>query len=202
MRDINELPEQTALLAQYEPWVIMQAARAVRSHPRVDVDDLLQIGRLAILEAKERHDGRAGFITYASMIVRDRMRAHLMSFTYPMRLPHQAYCRRGVHADRAPICTLPLDAPSDLDSKGSLRDTLAAPAAEVMLSEMPDLVSQVNKALAKLNRQQQRVIHARFMEEKNLATVAAEMGMSRSRIHQIERTALQILRADRTLKRA
>ena len=199
---MRDLTEQTALLAQYEGWLNAQAARSVRAHPRVDIDDLMQIGRLAILEARERHDGRAGFITYASLIVRDRMRTHLMSFTYPMRLPHQVYCFRGVHADRAPICTLPLDAPSDFDQARFLRDTLAVPEAEVMLSEMPDLVSQVNKALAKLNRQQQRVIHARFMEEKNLDTVAAEMGLSRSRVHQIERTALQMLRADRTLKRA
>lgn len=200
MIDINDLAEQAAILQKHEGFIARHAHFWASKNSFVEFDDLMQEGRMALLYAAKRADGRGSLLTYAVWYIRRAMRAHVMAFETPVRLGNRVFSR--VSELGGAMKRLPLDKPTQNDPNETLADRLMMPEPEEQLSKNTDLVALVETAMLKLKPQQQAVLKARFIDGRKLREVAADYGLTRERIRQIESKALRLLRADRTLKRA
>lgn len=193
---MSDLDEQTALLKQHEGFIALNARHWLRFHPYLAFEDLRQEGRLALLKAHGRNDGRGKLLSFAQPFIQRAMRDHALAFGLPVKMPRQ----RGRIVRE--VQRVALDAPLFDDSAKTLAEVLTAPVAEVELSKMEDLTALVETALMKLKPREREVLKARFMEGRKLCEIGQDYGLSRERIRQIENKALRVLRADRNLKRA
>ncbi len=194
---MSDLAAQTALLKQHHGWLAQNANHWARLNPRLDYEDLMQEGRLALLRADEQYDPQRGvkFLTYATLAIQRAMSEHARHFAHPMKIPRLRGGRRIV------VSCISFDAPLlDDGSRSTLADRLPEHEAEVGLSQMNDLMSLAEQALLKLKPQQQAVLKARFLDGRKLHEVGKDYGVTRERIRQIESKALRLLRANRTLK--
>lgn len=188
----------------------------------LEVDDLSQIGMIALIEASARHDrpGEDGFAAYAKTRVRGAMidairaarkgsrsrRALVRRLDETEQAMRQetgaAPCQRAVAErlgiDVAQIARLqggdearfsPLD---DLhESDPAFADQ--APDAFEQIIEAQDSTALAG-AIAQLPQRLQLVIQLYFVEELNLAEIAAVLDVSTPRVHQLKASALAKLR--------
>ena len=192
--------EQPELLTKHEGFIFQCAQFWAAKNSWVSFDDLMQEGRMALLFAAKRHDGRGSLLTYAVWYIRRAMRVHVMSFETPVRLGDHTFNR--VKDMKGAFARCPLDQPMGSDSTETLGDRLRMPEPEVEMSQMADVKALVEAELLKLKPQQRAVIKARYLDEKKLRDMKAEFGLSHQRLSQIERKALGILRNSRILKNA
>ena len=197
---MSDLAEQTELLKRHEGFIARCAHFWAGRNSHVEFDDLMQEGRIALLVAAEKDDGRGSLLTYAQWHIRRAMRNHVMAFETPVRLGDHTFVKvasmGGVFQRRA------LDAPMADGSNETLADRLILPEAEEELHKMDDLMALVEQAMKKLKPQQQAVLKARFIDGRKRREVAEDYGVTRERIRQIEAKALRILRGSKTLKNA
>lgn len=197
---MSDLDEQNALLKQHEGFLAKCALFWCSKNSFIEFDDLMQEGRIALLFAAKRADGRGSLLTYAKWYIQRAMRTHVMEFETPVRLGDRVFAKVGDMGGA--LRRRPLDVPLFAGSMDTLADRLAAPEPEEELSQMDDVTVLVAKAMKKLKPQQQAVLKARFIDGRKLREVAEDYGVTRERIRQIEAKALGILRRDRTLKNA
>lgn len=197
---MSDLAEQTELLARHEGFLMGHARHWARMNPHVSLEDLMQEGRLALLQAHARHDGRGSLLTFATWPVRRAMRNHVMAFEQPMRLSRHYFSHVNQIATRCQ--RLALDEPLSNDREATRADLLVMPEPEEELCQMSDVMALVEAAMLKLKPQQQAVLKARYLDGRKLREVATDHGVSKERIRQIEHTALRLLRSNRNLKRA
>lgn len=181
----------------------------------LEIDDLMQIGLLALTDCARRHagPGEDGFAAYAKLRVRGAMidairRAVPGSRGSAARRRQDADNRQAlaIQLGREPTglelaCSNPgaarlsvsltsLDAAYD-DTSACFADE--RPDAFALLSEAED-GERLTAAIAALPERLQAVLQLYFVEELNLAEIAAVFAVSVPRVHQLKAQAIAILR--------
>lgn len=151
----------------------------------VPFEDLVADGALGLIEASHRFDPAYGtrFITYATWWIRKRML---------LALDRRSGCPGSPAA-------FPREVPLEGEGGGPLdylADGTAADGERTSLRR--ERLAELDRALRGLDSRELEILRLRFGladdEQKTLAQVAAVVGVSRERVRQIERTALQTLR--------
>jgi RNA polymerase sigma factor (sigma-70 family) len=173
--------ERERLVKQWTPLVRKIAGRyARRLLCWYEFSDLVSIGQVSLWRATRTHDpkGGANFGTYAY---------HAVYRSYEALIKHwRSLCRRGSarsdsldegYADGSPVRQVPNEERSSEEIL-SLRDDFTA----------------LECALAHLGPSERQVIRDRLVQDRSLQEIAQGRGVSRERIRQIEKRALQKLR--------
>lgn len=186
----------------------------------VDVDDLMQAGMMALTEAAQRHDRPSddGFAAYAKMRVRGAMVDLLRGQSHRPRSA-AAWTRKRDEAEqalrnrlgRAPDASemaramhLPLERYEQMrfaastsstsieecysDSDSAFSDQRPDPEANLLASEDSAVLAE---AIGALPERLQLVLKLYFIEELNLNEIAAVLGVSVPRVHQLKADALR-----------
>ena len=194
------------------------------SGPMLDVDDLMQVGLIALTDCARRHDREKddGLAAYAKLRVRGAMidairKAQLQSRSARAEWQKVERARQSLLAKQA-------HEPSDAELADELGMSASAvtsmrsrsmPVTQIEIedgyeaqgsafaSDSPDseewLIEvesreQLAEAIASLPERHRMVIQLYFMEELNLTEIAAVLDVSVPRVHQLKGAALQTLR--------
>lgn len=192
--------------------------------PAIDVEDLMQAGLVALTECAQKHDSPSddGFAAYAKLRVRGAMVDLLRSASPDPRGARAK--RRMIDGARAKLHAalgrdpsaaqlaeaLGMTVADYLRLESDLVETRLAPIDEcysetdlAFASSEPDAERQVLQredregliaAIAGLGERHQLVIQLYFVEELNLAEIAAVLGVSVPRVHQLKAAALTQMR--------
>ncbi len=191
----------------------------------IEVDDLMQAGLVALTECAQRHvgPGEDGFAAYAKLRVRGAM-VDLIRRQVPLsrgaaeRRRQLREAREGLRAalgrepDEAEVAAALGLTRSELEDLRSNAEPLRFETLDVAYSDdnmafasaMPDSLAQLEDAelraalvaaISALPERLQRIIQLYFTEELNLAEIAAVLGVSIPRVHQLKAQALERLRA-------
>jgi RNA polymerase sigma factor for flagellar operon FliA len=190
----------------------------------IEVEDLAQIGMIALVEAARCYEDRGhAFSTYASLRIRGAMIDHLRK---EARIARSAIKhRRDVEATRAKLEQRLRRAPSDLEmatemglSLGTYQDLAAAiqPLRDTALddaysdhlmvfadaAELPDaalsraqLATALHRAIDQLTEREKTILQLYFVEELNLDEIGMVLGVGPARVCQIKKAALTKMRA-------
>ncbi len=141
---------------------------------RCELDDLLQVGRLALLDAAAEHDASRGRLsTFATRKIRGRSRWLMLS--------EQRITEPNAHA-------MSFDAPLG-DWGGTLHEVIAAPAPD----ELPD--RDAGSLLDTLPAHERDVIERHYAEpSQTLVEIAAARGVSKQAAHTMKNRAIARLR--------
>ena len=186
----------------------------------LDVDDLLQAGMIALTECAQRHDrpGEDGFAAYAKMRVRGAMVDLLRGQSHRPRSA-AAWARKRDHteqtlraelgrmpsaAEMAQAMEIPLDRYEAMrfaastssasieecysDTDVAFSDERPDPETNLLASEDSSVLAQ---AIGALPERLQLVLKLYFIEELNLNEIAAVLGVSVPRVHQLKADALK-----------
>lgn len=189
----------------------------------LDVEDLVQIGLIALVEAGRttRETDEAAFAAYARTRVRGAMIDELRRVA-PQSRGDMARRQRIARAEAAVRVRLGREpTPGELAAElglgvGELLDQRARSASvrfepmpdgddgPAMADDRPDALAQLldgedagalTAAIAVLSKRHQLVLQLYFVEELNLAEIGAVLDVSTPRVHQIKAAALTALRA-------
>jgi RNA polymerase sigma factor FliA len=158
-------------------------ARRLPSH--VDRDELVSLGALGWAEARVRFDATRGvpFAGYAAARVRGAVLDGLRAVDTLSRGE-----RKRAKADSSP--TAPRIVSDELEVAAAVADT--ADTADVL--EQEELRQELRRALDRLPARERHVVSRHFFDGVPMRTVAAELGVTESRISQICSGALAQLR--------
>ena len=163
-----------------------------------DLDDLVQTGLLALLECARRHAGPTedGFAAYAKLRVRGAMidavrRAVPDSWGGAARRMRDKAGDEGIMPRTAPVRLTSLESEYN-DKSGQFAD--GRPNSFDLLSEAED-AGRVAAALTGLPDRLRLVLQLYFLEELNLAEIAAVLDISVPRVHQLKAQAITQLRS-------
>lgn len=191
----------------------------------IDVDDLIQSGLVALTECAQKHNGQTedGFAAYAKLRVRGAM-VDLIRRTSPMSRSASDR-RRTLRDQTESLAALLGRQPTESELAEAMGVTLAdlgdlRAAAEPLKFEpiddaysdssmafaddRPDSFAQISdqesrqtiaSAIGALPERLQMVIQLYFVEELNLAEIAAVLEVSVPRVHQLKAQALDRLRS-------
>lgn len=190
-----------------------------RTQARSDIDDLIQIGLMALVEAARSYEDRGhNFSTYASVRIRgamiDQLRRDMpfrrSSLVAARRIEaardqlEQQWHRKPSNSEVAaalelePAEFLALEQSAVLGATLSIDDdeagidllaNLVQPGADVA-AEQNDLAAALAAALTELAPREQMVLQLYFHEELNLAEIGAVMDVTPARVCQIKANAL------------
>lgn len=194
-----------------------------RSNATVDVDDLMQVGLIALTECVQRHkrDSDDGFAAYVKMRVRGAMIDQLRAQSARPRsaAAFERKCEAAIEGFRMAVGREPSVAElatrlnmtvSELErqqTQGAYRsvsidDTYSdqdaafadeRPDAEALLLDGEDR-ERLASAIAALPERLQLIVTLHFVEELNLTEIAAVLDVSVPRVHQLKNAALTKLR--------
>lgn len=173
-------------LADCEAFLIQQAKEWQRRNPTLCLDDLLQEGRLAVLEMHARYNPELGlkFLTFAGMPIRQRMRAHAVRFRDPVRGPER---------QMGSLDIIEIDAPLS-DEGGTLAEILAAPTPSSLWFEDREIAALLRQTMAGLSQRERTTLDARFFRGLTLDQTAGELNTSRTNVHHWQTRAMAKLR--------
>ncbi|MEL7729609.1 sigma-70 family RNA polymerase sigma factor [Citromicrobium bathyomarinum] len=186
----------------------------------IDVDDLMQAGMMALTEAAQRHDRPSddGFAAYAKMRVRGAMVDMLRGQSHRPRSAGSWTRKRDAaeqtlrtelgrapdSAEMARAMEMPLDRYEAMrfaasttstsieecysDSDTAFGDDRPDPEQNLLASEDSGVLAG---AIAALPERLQLVLKLYFIEELNLNEIAAVLGVSVPRVHQLKADALK-----------
>ncbi|MCP9221238.1 sigma-70 family RNA polymerase sigma factor [Erythrobacter sp. LQ02-29] len=189
-----------------------------------DVEDLIQVGLIALTECAQRHAGPTedGFAAYAKIRVRGAILDHVRR-TIPGSRGSGARRRRVEHATSRLRARLRREPRADelaaeiVEIGGSLSDLEAEPMRTASLDTMYDDTSdmfaddrpnpfellsehqdseRLGRIVAALPERLQTVLQLYFVEELNLAEIAQVLEVSVPRVHQLKAQALKIVRKE------
>jgi len=153
----------------------------------LDLDDLMQVARIGLEDAKANFVGEQGsnFRAYAGMVIRQRM-TRAMSGMHPVHVPEKVLRKEWRALDRSGAARRDqwLEDESELWGVAPANDD----GAELNFE-------RVASAVALLPERQQRVLRLRFFRDMSLREIAADMGFSPERARQLELRALDTLRS-------
>ena len=213
------------LLKQFMPLVKKLAWHlAPSAGPTMDVDDLMQIGLIALTECARRHDRPTddGLAAYAKLRVRGAMIDAIRKVQADSRGARNE--RRELEGARSALAGALGHEPSDVqvaarlglslpelaerrrrslpvhhvDMDDAYNEAQAAFASDEFNGE--DLLleaesrEQLVRALSDLPERHQIVIQLYFLEELNLAEIAGVLDVSIPRVHQLKAAALKALK--------
>src|SRR5690606_29246107 len=192
--------------------------------PSFDVEDLMQAGLLALTECAQKHEGPSedGFAAYAKLRVRGAMVDLLRSASPEVRGARQRRRRieraqNELHSRlgraprpaetaaalglslpefekmRADCAAVHLDSIEECYSDSSSHFADGEDTAETRLLQQEDR-TRLAEEIAQLPERLQLVIQLYFVEELNLSEIAAVLGVSIPRVHQLKASALEKLR--------
>lgn len=189
-------PELIAALADVERMIHAYAHWWRRRNPEMELDDLVQEGRLGFCRAFARYQSDAGskLSSFATPYIHQAMRRCVQFTRDTIRVKSLRF------SERLPM--LALDAPWGTDGNDTLADCLAAPEASDNLTDDAELVALVAQAVDALPRKQQAVIKARFFEGRTFASIGHEFGVSREAVRKLCLVALADLKDNPALKAA
>lgn len=176
----------------YREALRVKALGAVRG---LSTEDLVQEGRVGVLEAAKRFDPFRGtvFITYAAFWIRRSILASLreQSLHIPAKV-HDSLMRIG---GLPPICSLDMETPS---GESQLWETLGVSATQDDEAQAIEARTRVWSILGTLPSRHREVLSRRFGlfgEAETLEQIAATWGLSRERVRQVQRDAEAKFRA-------
>ncbi|MFM7027603.1 MAG: sigma-70 family RNA polymerase sigma factor [Chakrabartia sp.] len=218
-RDLDALVTETMPLVRRIAWHVH-----ARVASAIEVEDLIQIGMIALVEAARSYEDRGhAFSTYASMRVRGAMIDHLRKEARMARSAIQR--RRDVEATRAKLEQRLRRSPSDSEMAAEMGLSIAAfqevTAAIQPLrteaideaysdhlmvfadeAELPDetlsraqLAEALNVAIDQLTEREKTILQLYFVEELNLDEIGLVLGVGAARVCQIKKAALTKMRA-------
>ncbi|MDE2436031.1 MAG: sigma-70 family RNA polymerase sigma factor [Sphingomonadales bacterium] len=195
-----------------------------RGRPGIELEDLMQAGMVALTEAAQRHagPGEDGFAAYAKLRVRgamvDLIRRHVpFSRGAAERRRKVRECEASLQAEFG-RCPRPVELAAALGmSESELANTIAeceplrfesiddayADSDPAFADDRPDsfdvlaegeLRNHVITAVEALPERLALVVQLYFVEELNLAEIAAALQVSVPRVHQLKAQALDRLR--------
>lgn len=175
---------------QFTPFVWKMAKRFARN-PGVDIDDLVQVGLVAVGEASKEWspDGGASMLTWIRRPVVGAMAKLVRNSTSYGVTRWGSRIGRGAKVKHVSM-DAPLDEANEQGGIYSMHDIIGhfeSPPDYLALRQLPG-------ALARLRRQERRVIRLRFVDGLTLHEVGDRLGFSRERARQIEASALGKLR--------
>jgi RNA polymerase sigma factor for flagellar operon FliA len=193
--------------------------------PTVDVDDLVQAGLVALTECAQKHDGPSedGFAAYAKLRVRGAMvdmlrsnspdprgarakrrrieqqQSRLTSILGREPSPAELAQALGMGVDelhrvRSGLAETRLSSIEECYSESDSAFAADEPDAEDLLLQQEDR-TLLARAIASLPERHQLVIQLYFVEELNLSEIAAVLGVSVPRVHQLKASALDKVKA-------
>ncbi|MFZ5704660.1 MAG: sigma-70 family RNA polymerase sigma factor [Pseudomonadota bacterium] len=207
----------------------MQLVRKIAWHVHgrvssaIDVEDLIQIGMIALVEAANGYEDRGhAFSTYASMRVRGAMIDHLRRHaaisrsamvkrremlkaksdfekTYG-RSPSESELAQAMGLDGASLRTLIDETAANyhetIDEVYSDQSMWFADVEERVdqTIEREELASALAEHIASLPEREARVLQLYFVEEMNLEEIGQTLGIGAARVCQIKKAALDKLR--------
>lgn len=189
----------------------------------IDVEDLTQIGLIALIEAARSYEDRGhAFSTYATLRVRGAMIDHLRKEARMARSAmqrrrsveavraklEQRLCRRACDVEMATEMGIGLTAYHDLATAlQPVRDEALDDAYSDHLmvfadaADLPDaalshrqLVTALRAAMDGLNDREKTILQLYFVDELNLDDIGLVLGVGAARICQIKKAALTKLR--------
>ena len=187
-------PDQ--LVFCFFPWVKKIALRYHALLDRtgaVDLDDLCQVGSLALLKAKEKYDPEAGasFLHFSQYYIRNAIRREL-----------------GFSSDgESPVLLDYLDEPigedQDISKIDMVPDDTLEPALDKVIREesTAEIQTEVRNAVDELKNDKQReIINRVYFKQQTRSQAAEEMGVSYGVGNAIEHQALQKLHRNSKLQ--
>lgn len=196
---------------------------AGRAPATIEVEDLIQIGMIALIEAARRYEDQGHqFSTYAGTRIRgamiDQLRAHsnmcrsALDFRKQLRKAQDALTKRvGRNPSQAELAEelgmeqgdflhrldqaadVQMESMDEVYSEHSIWFASEVEGADVAL-EREQLVQLVQSGIGTLSEREQLVLQLFFVEELNLEEIGAVLGVSSARVCQIKKGALDSMR--------
>ena len=165
---------------------VVKKAKQFSDRSGVDVDDLIEEGKLAIIRADQRYvqkDG-ASFLTYAAFWIRSYMQQYVAKNCSDVRAPESKF-----------VSTVSLNAPIGDDDGRTVADLLGEDEA---VTDSADLAGRYESVLAVLNEltdRERHLIRAYYLEGKTFKIIGAEFDLSPSGAQVAVGRALRKLRS-------
>lgn len=216
--NVDALVQNTMPLVRRIAWHVH-----ARVASAIEVEDLIQIGMIALVEAARTYEDRGhAFSTYASMRIRGAMIDHLRREARIARSAIQR--RRQVDQARRTLEQRLMRAPKDAEIAAEMGLTLGeyqdvASAIQPLRDESLDdaysdhlmvfadeteaadealsreqLAFALRGAVERLNEREQTILQLYFVEELNLDEIGLVLGVGAARVCQIKKAALTKLR--------
>jgi RNA polymerase sigma factor (sigma-70 family) len=200
----NELPDTADALALLSRWragdpgagellaeafnSFLDAVARKQRRGHLQQQDLVQEGRLALIQALRRYDSQlttAPLPVYVASCVQARIKRYVMDYLGPVRPTSDA--------DRAAFYSNPELRPTAVEMSEDLA-CLPTEEAPAILAE--ERLGLIEKCLAALSpRERDVVVRSKFAEEPtSLADIARESGLSRQTVHGLDRRAMDKMR--------
>ena len=199
--DISDKQIPTAdpgqLIIQYTPLIYkiaLRYQRVLEQTGSVDVDDLLQAGRIAIYTAQKTYDPEGG-ATFKSFIF-DRIRS-------AMRRTLGFNCQTGLPPDVLDYLDEPLADDADVSKLDMIPDD--APTAEERIVDQDtrqEITDAVHAAIDRIKSDKQREVITRvWIDGQDRAAAAADMGIRKTALHALDNAGRMTLKHDWRLER-
>lgn len=189
--------DPAAVIEQYRGWIAKIAnkyAGLVAESGAVDMDDLIQAGSMAILEAQKTYNPEGGrnFTGWSFMPIRNAM-LDLLGYRDKLRL-------------RPPVPALSLDMPAGEEAEETLLDTIEdkniKPFDECICEEEThqETAKEVRAAVDRLKDDKQReAIRRLYLDEQDRKAAAEGMGIQEAALRSLDRAGRKNLRKDARL---
>lgn len=198
--------ESTIDVSEHEGllWKCIKRWRWATYGGTMQVDDLLQAGRIGLMRAAAKHDPAKGkFSTYATLWVNHYMRREATERSRTVRVPQEDQLAAWRTGDRVPLICVSLELEPDDDREGWLRsESRRDPLDEGQVENQGDVSAMeeekatwVASAITELPERLANVLRMRFYRDMTLVECGNEMGVSRERVRQLEVVAMKAVKA-------
>jgi RNA polymerase sigma factor (sigma-70 family) len=164
---------------------------------RIELEDLMQVGRLGMMRAAEKWDPDLGaWSTYAVLWIRHAIGRYVHDHSRLVRLPVHLQTSQRKAGEFRTERTMRLDAPCG-DAGRPFHDVTAdlEGADPEQAAIESDLQARLDAALAALPRRDREILTARLAGDWTLPELGEVHQLSRERVRQIQEQALSVVRA-------
>lgn len=151
---------------------------------RCELDDLMQIGRIYLLQAATTHDANLGRLSTHAWCT---IRGHVRNYAYKQRFAIEISAAER-RAGSRPLA-VSIDAKAHWHGSQTVGDTLAAP-----VPDEPSVDVDAAKLVARLRVRERAVVERLFVRGETLEQIGAAYGVSKQAIGITKKKALARLR--------